>query len=43
MPAPARSREVYAKSPVLFTIALMVAGVIGLYWGYRYVGPFLVG
>lgn len=43
MPAPARLREIYAASPVLFTVALVVAGVIGLYWGYRFVGPLVAG
>ena len=43
MPAPARLREIYAGSPVLFTVALIIAGVLGVYLGYRYVGPFLAG
>jgi hypothetical protein len=43
MRAPAPLRESYAGSPVLFTVALVVAAVLGLYWGYRIVGPFLLG
>jgi hypothetical protein len=43
MRTPARLREIYAESPVLFTVALIVAGVLGVYWGYRWVGPFLTG
>ena len=43
MRAPGRLREIYAESPLLFTVALVVAVAVGLYWGYRFVGPFLVG
>jgi hypothetical protein len=36
-------QQVYADSPVLLTVVLVLAGLLGIYWGYRFVGPFLVG
>ena len=43
MRTPACLREIYAGSPVLLTIALLVALALGVYWGYRFIGPSLVG
>jgi hypothetical protein len=43
MRVPARLREVYAESPVFLTVTLVVAALLGVYWGYRWVGPFLTG
>jgi hypothetical protein len=38
-----RLQEIYAGSPVLLTLVLVLAGVLGIYWGYRFIGPFLAG
>lgn len=43
MRSPARFREQYAESPLLVTMMLLVAGLLGVYWGYRFVGPMLLG
>ena len=40
--APARLRQTYAEAPVLVTLMLLVAGLLGVYWGYRLIGPFLL-
>ena len=43
MRAPGSFREVYARSPVLVTVVLVIAALLGVYWGYRFVGPMFVG
>ena len=43
MRAPARFSQIYAESPVLITAVLVLAALLGVYWGYRFVGPMLMG
>ena len=38
-----RLREIYAESPVYLVATLIVAGLLGVYWGYRFIGPSLLG
>ena len=43
MRAPGRFSEIYAESPVLITAVLVIAALLGVYWGYRFVGPLVAG
>lgn len=43
MRAPAQLKETYAEWPVLVTVAFAAAVALGVYWGYRFVGPMLIG
>jgi hypothetical protein len=43
MRAAGRFREIYAESPVLLAVVLVIAALLGLYWGYRFVGPSIMG
>ena len=43
MRAPGQLKETYARWPVLLTATLAAAVALGVYWGYRFVGPMLVG
>jgi hypothetical protein len=43
MRAQARLREVYAENRAFLTITLIVAALLGVYWGYRFIGPLLLG